>query len=52
MRKCYCSPVTECICVETYVIAASTEVLRSVQKTGGLETNESSTTTSWGSIWE
>ena len=52
MRKCYCSPVAESICVKTYVIAASTDALRSVQKPGGLETDESSATSSWGSIWE
>ena len=51
MRKEYCSPVTESICVKTYVIAASTDVLRSPSKTDGAVKETPSSSSSWGSLW-
>ena len=53
MRKEYCPPVTESICVKTYVIAASTDVLRSPSKADAAvkETPSSSSSSSWGSLW-
>ena len=55
MRKCYCSPVAECICIETYIIAASTVANRTGARTGfGVEDGVSAVadTGSWGNIWE
>ena len=50
MKKCYCSPVAESICVETFVIAASTNAAKSVPE-DEISTAESPVG-SWGSIWE
>ncbi len=50
MRKCYCSPVAESICIETFIIAASTDAARAALKTGPEDENEE--LRSWGNIWD
>ena len=51
MRKCYCPPVAESISVYTHIIAASTDVVKSVPKANGAGA-ESGTASSWGSLWK
>jgi hypothetical protein len=51
MRKNYCPPVAESISVYTHIIAASTDVVKSVPKANGAGA-ESGTSSSWGSLWE
>lgn len=50
MRKCYCSPVAESICIETFIIAASTDAARSAFRTE-TDGNEEELR-SWGNIWD
>ena len=50
MRKRYCSPVTESICIETYMIAASAPAARMDMKPGGEDTDLERGI--WGNIWE
>ena len=50
MRKHYCSPDAESICVETFIIAASTDVARSALRKDDDGSNEE--LSSWGSIWD
>ena len=49
MRRRYCLPVAESICIETSVIAASAPAARMDMKPGGEETEIESG--SWGDIW-
>lgn len=51
MRKCYCPPVAHSICINTYIIAASTDVAKSASKANGAGA-ETGTSSSWGSLWE
>ncbi len=50
MKKCYCSPMVECFCVETSMIAASAPAARLVLKPNDDE--ETADRNSWGSIWD
>ena len=49
MRKEYCSPVAESVCVKTYVVAASTGGTRSVPENSVPRTENS--LGDWGNIW-
>ena len=50
MRRRYCSPVAECICVETFIIAASAAAARNVTNPGDEESEAGGS--SWGNIWD
>ena len=50
MKRCYCSPVAESICVEIFVIAASTGAARSVPE--DRMPDAELPMGSWGNIWE
>jgi hypothetical protein len=49
MKRCYCSPSAESICVETFVLAASTNAASRVAEKEFADENVSG---SWGNIWE
>ena len=50
MNKCYCSPLVECLSVETSIIAASAPAARQILRPDDeVATAEGS---SWGSIWD
>ena len=50
MRKRYCSPVAECICIKTTIIAASAPAARMTLNPddGEADTGRGS----WGNIWD
>ncbi len=50
MKKRYCTPVAESICIETSIIAASAPAARMDMRTDARDTETERG--SWGNIWE
>ena len=49
MRKSYCAPMVESISIRTYIVAASIDAARSVEKRdSGVDDGRGT----WGSPWE